>query len=110
MLRGSDLLDSTARQIFVQQKLGYPTPVYCHLPVITNEQGQKFSKQSHAPALHNDRATDNIRCALQFLRQGQPPNALTRVEDLLNYATEHWALQQVPARMAVHANTLDQGT
>jgi glutamyl-Q tRNA(Asp) synthetase len=106
VVRGSDLLDSTARQIFVQQRLGYPTPVYCHFPVITNEQEQKFSKQNHAPALRNDRATDNIRCALQFLRQGHPPSALTRVEDLLIYATENWALQQVPARMAVPASSM----
>jgi glutamyl-Q tRNA(Asp) synthetase len=110
VVRGSDLLDSTARQIFVQQRLSYPTPQYCHLPVITNAHGQKFSKQNHAPALRNDRYTDNLRRALQFLRQGQPPSALTRVEDLLIYATEHWAPHQVPARMAVPASTMDQVT
>ena len=49
VVRGSDLLDTTVQQVFLQQQLGYPTPVYCHLPVITNSQGQKFSKQNACP-------------------------------------------------------------
>ena len=40
IVRGSDLLDSTPRQIYLQQLLGYPTPSYCHLPVITNAAGR----------------------------------------------------------------------
>ena len=106
VVRGSDLLGPTARQIFLQQQLDYPTPRYCHLPVITTHQGKKFSKQNHAPALHNDQATDNIRCALQFLGQQEPPTSLTQVEELLTYATEYWALQQVPARMAIPASSI----
>ena len=73
VVRGSDLLDSTPRQIFLQQLLTYPTPRYCHLPVITNAQGQKLSKQNHAPALDDDRAIANLRGALHFLRQREPP-------------------------------------
>ncbi|MEZ5504288.1 MAG: tRNA glutamyl-Q(34) synthetase GluQRS [Halioglobus sp.] len=103
VVRGSDLLDSTPRQVFLQRQLGYPSPRYCHLPVITTDQGQKFSKQNHAPALHNEAATDNLRYALRFLHQREPPANLTRVRSLLDYAIEHWQLQRVPREMALNA-------
>lgn len=106
VVRGSDLLDSTARQIFLQQCLGNTTPHYCHLPVITNNEGQKFSKQNQAPTLHNEEAELNLRRALHFLHQGEPPTALTGVNELLSWATAHWAPQQVPEKMAIPAHSL----
>jgi len=106
VVRGSDLLDSTPRQIFLQQQLTYPTPSYAHLPVITTGQGQKFSKQNHAPALNNEQATDNLRLALRFLHQADPPPTLTGAEQLLSYAIEHWLLRQVPATMAIPASSI----
>jgi len=107
ILRGSDLLDSTARQIFLQQCLDLPTPVYCHLPVITDSAGRKFSKQNLAPPLDDTLALPNLRRALRFLHQPQPPVALTQVEDLLDWAAAHWALARVPPRMAIPAQSLD---
>lgn len=109
VVRGSDLLDSTPRQIFLQQQLTYRTPRYAHLPVITTGQGQKFSKQNHAPALNNEQAADNLRCALRFLRQADPPPTLTGAEQLLSYAIEHWVLQQVPATLAIPAASIGLG-
>ena len=107
VLRGSDLLDSTARQIFLQQCLDMPTPIYGHLPVITDSEGRKFSKQNLAPQLDDTMALPNLRRALRFLRQPQPPAALTQAEKLLEWATAHWALERVPRRMAIPAHTLD---
>jgi glutamyl-Q tRNA(Asp) synthetase len=106
VVRGSDLLDSTPRQIFLQQRLDYPTPRYCHLPVITTGQGQKFSKQNHAPALDNRMAHSNLLCALRFLHQCEPPAALASVEQLLAYAIEHWSLEQVPAVSSIPAASI----
>ncbi len=106
VVRGSDLLDSTPRQIFLQQRLAYATPRYCHVPVITTAQGHKFSKQNHAPALKNDQAVDNLRRALRFLRQREPPAQMTRVEPVLAYAIENWSLQQVPATTAIAAASI----
>jgi glutamyl-Q tRNA(Asp) synthetase len=109
VVRGSDLLDSTARQIYLQQRLGYDTPNYCHLPVITNGEGQKYSKQNQAPALIDEDAPMNLRRALRFLCQMEPPASLGGVEQILAYAIQHWSLQKVPATLAVPAATMGLG-
>ncbi|MEZ5572298.1 MAG: tRNA glutamyl-Q(34) synthetase GluQRS [Halioglobus sp.] len=107
VVRGSDLLDSTARQIFLQQQLGYTTPQYCHVPVITTVHGQKYSKQNHAPALVIEHAAANLRDALQFLQQRVPPPSLTSVEQVLAYAIEHWSVARVPATLAIPGNAIN---
>jgi glutamyl-Q tRNA(Asp) synthetase len=48
VVRGADLLDSTARQIYLQGLLGYATPRYLHVPLLMNASGEKFSKQNGA--------------------------------------------------------------
>ena len=51
IVRGADLLDSTPRQILLQRLLGVPTPRYLHVPVVRNDDGEKLSKQTGAPAV-----------------------------------------------------------
>jgi glutamyl-Q tRNA(Asp) synthetase len=101
IVRGSDLLDTTARQQFLQRAMGYPTPQYCHIPVITNDSGQKFSKQNHAPPLADRDAPKNLRAALQFLRQAPPPGELNCPGEILNFADHHWSPQLIPATMSI---------
>lgn len=109
VVRGSDLLDSTARQVYLQRCLGLPTPRYGHLPVITNREGQKLSKQNLAPALDSARACHNLRQALRFLHQPEPPGTISAVTELLAWAVDRWALERVPAEMAIAAHGLDPG-
>ncbi|TGD70927.1 tRNA glutamyl-Q(34) synthetase GluQRS [Mangrovimicrobium sediminis] len=104
VVRGSDLLDSTARQIYLQQCLGVPRADYLHLPVITNSAGQKFSKQNHAPALDAGHAADNLRAALAFL--GQVPAPAGTITEILEHAVAHWSVQRLPRGMALPADAL----
>ena len=51
IVRGEDLLSNTARQIHLQRCLGYQTPSYLHLPLVTNDAGEKLSKQTRAQSI-----------------------------------------------------------
>lgn len=45
VVRGDDLLASTARQIHLQQLLGLPRPVYMHVPLVVDADGQRLAKR-----------------------------------------------------------------
>jgi glutamyl-Q tRNA(Asp) synthetase len=96
IVRGQDLLDSTLRQIYLQQCLGLPTPRYCHLPLLTYPNGQKLSKQNKAPAIDNTHARQNLLTALSYLNQSAPPQEQrSSCQDILNWAKEHWQLSAI---------------
>ncbi len=104
VVRGSDLLDSTPRQIYLQQQLGLTTPHYCHFPVITNLQHQKLSKQTFAPALSNQQALTNLQQALSFLQQPAASTAAAKsINSLLDWAIEHWSIANIPKQLAITA-------
>lgn len=65
--RGTDLLDNTPRQIFLQQMLGFPTPRYLHFPLVLAAGGEKLSKQTGAPGLDPDRGGAVMTEVLRFL-------------------------------------------
>lgn len=93
VVRGADLLNSTPRQIHLQHLLGLATPAYMHLPVATNSEGKKLSKQTRAKAVIPGDSTTLLR-VLQFLNQ-QPPTELSAgtVEDILAWGIRHWRPQ-----------------
>ena len=104
VVRGADLLASTPRQVWLQRCLGYPTPSYAHLPVATNAAGEKWSKQTLAPALECGKAAAELVRALAFL--GQPvPFELGRatVAEVWNWAFAHWSFAAVPRQAAISA-------
>ncbi|MFU8830039.1 MAG: glutamate--tRNA ligase, partial [Phycisphaerales bacterium] len=45
VLRGQEHLNNTPRHVALQQALGFPTPVYAHMPLIFNDKGAKMSKR-----------------------------------------------------------------
>jgi glutamyl-Q tRNA(Asp) synthetase len=51
VVRGEDLLSSTARQLVLFNLLGLSPPTYLHVPVVTDDAGQKLSKQNGAAAI-----------------------------------------------------------
>jgi glutamyl-Q tRNA(Asp) synthetase len=70
IVRGADLLHSTPRQIALQRALGYPTPVYGHLPLVVNADGAKLGKRDAAlplPTLDEARVRETLAAALRHL-------------------------------------------
>lgn len=105
IVRGADLLDNTARQIYLQQRLQLPTPAYCHLPLVTNPLGEKLSKQSGATALPFEQPGPYLWRVLALLGQ-QPPNEL-QFEDkgvVLAWAVRHWRLAAIPPTLKLNTN------
>ena len=97
IVRGYDLLDSTHRQIYLQDLLDLPTPQYAHLPIAINKQGQKLSKQTHAKRVDKKYASRLIWEALHFL--GQQPDHQLKHESLntiWQWGFKNWQLKKVP--------------
>ena len=67
VVRGADLFDSTARQIALQRALGYTTPLYSHVPLLTNAHGEKLSKSEQAPELDALNPLAALQHAWRFL-------------------------------------------
>ena len=103
IMRGTDLIPTTARQIFLQQTLGFATPAYAHVPVAVDAAGDKLSKQNRAPAIDAGRGREWLLAALDFLGQG-PPAALRAAEgaDILRWGVANWRLARVPRRQTIH--------
>jgi glutamyl-Q tRNA(Asp) synthetase len=97
IVRGADLLNSTPRQIYLQQRLNLPTPNYAHVPVACNLADEKLSKQTLAEPI-NMRLSGQLICnALSFLGQ-QPPVEIKNADlnDIWRWAITNWALTKVP--------------
>ena len=94
IVRGADLLNNTARQMYLQRVLGYETPSYLHLPLVLDEHGEKLSKQTLASTIH----TENAQQALQELRKAAmhlglrdlPDGKETTIAQWLLAATQAW--------------------
>ena len=91
IVRGADLMDSTARQIYLQRCLGVPTPEYLHVPVVTNDQGEKLSKQNGATALDNDKPLEALNAAARHLGLELDGTEHTTLEGFYAAATAAWA-------------------
>ena len=114
IVRGADLLDSTPRQIYLQQLLAYATPHYAHVPVASNLAGEKLSKQTLAKPIDINLSSqsssimikDLIFEALSFLGQN-PPLAIKRttLNECWHWAITHWNLANVPKQTHIKINT-----
>lgn len=101
IVRGCDLLSSTARQIYLQRLLGFAQPAYCHLPLILDQRGDKLSKQTGALALDTAQASALLVTALGLLGQQSPPELTTEpVETILDWAITHWRIDRVPTTLS----------
>lgn len=96
VVRGADLLDSTPRQIYLQQVLGLPAMHYAHIPVVLNAQGEKLSKQTQAAAVDDLQPATQLWQALDFLQQS-PPAAIRNapLADIWQWADQNWQLSRI---------------
>ncbi|MBI4192292.1 MAG: tRNA glutamyl-Q(34) synthetase GluQRS [Betaproteobacteria bacterium] len=96
IVRGADLLDSTPRQIYLQQLLGFPTPRYVHVPVAVNAACEKLSKQTRAAAIDAQRPLPALLAVLHFLGQNPPHDpGTTNIAALWDWAIASWRIEHV---------------
>jgi glutamyl-tRNA synthetase len=51
VVRGEDLLKSTARQLLLYRALGWEPPAFCHCPLVTDASGMRLAKRHDALSL-----------------------------------------------------------
>lgn len=103
IVRGFDLLDSTPRQIYIQQLLGYDRPSYMHVPLIVDEHGYKLSKQTHAQAVDTANPVQTLFRLLTLLRQNPPADLLqANVGEILEWAIARWDPSRLQKVRAIH--------
>jgi glutamyl-Q tRNA(Asp) synthetase len=94
VVRGADLVESTPRQILLQELLDLPRVHYAHLPLVLDSEGRKLSKQERAIAVDAGDPLPALRAALVFLGQHVP--AATNVGATLASAIENFDARRIP--------------
>lgn len=102
VVRGSDLLGSTPRQIYLQKLLGLGQPIYMHLPIATDAAGKKLSKQTGAAEINTDKGSQALHSALKFLGQ-QPPMELfgAPTAEILAWGEKNWKVGNIPEKLGI---------
>jgi glutamyl-Q tRNA(Asp) synthetase len=93
IIRGADLLESTAWQIQLQQALKLPRPLYGHLPLVVEATRGKLAKSRRSLAIEPAHAGAQLHAALCLL-QYTPPAELEHAPPaaLLEWAVANWNL------------------
>ncbi|MDO6618028.1 MULTISPECIES: tRNA glutamyl-Q(34) synthetase GluQRS [unclassified Shewanella] len=94
IVRGCDLLETSCRQISMNNILGFNSPNWLHLPLACTKPGFKLSKQNYANAIDRKRPQASINAALRFL--GQQQVDIDDVDVMLKQAAEQFAISQIP--------------
>ena len=99
--RGSDILDSTYKQLALYHIFDQKPPTYSHLPVITGNNGEKLSKQNLAPAINSQHAVSNLLSCLRLLQQEMPPRHIQQPKEILRHAIRAWDKSRIPAQLSL---------
>jgi len=102
VLRGYDLLDSTCRQIHLQELLGIATPSYAHIPVISDLTGSKLSKQTFADDVSLSPTRETLFNVLKYLNLNPPAELLKNSpKDMLVWGVDNWSLDNIQPQASI---------
>jgi glutamyl-Q tRNA(Asp) synthetase len=102
IVRGSDLLDSTPRQIRLQQLLAVPTPCYLHMPLVLDRAGTKLSKSEGALPVDRRDPMPALRAAVEFLGLSHAAHTVAAgPQALLAAATTHFDIAMMRSKSDV---------
>ncbi len=97
VVRGTDLLDNTTKQLALYHAFKATPPQHLHLPVLCTSPGMKLSKQNHAKAIQSASANHNLVQCLQLLGQHIPSNAEhITPQQLVKQAVLHFNFNKIP--------------
>ncbi|MFN2334830.1 MAG: tRNA glutamyl-Q(34) synthetase GluQRS [Wenzhouxiangellaceae bacterium] len=95
VVRGADLLDSSARQQALYCALGVPPPVWLHLPLVVDAAGRKLSKSSAADPVASNTPAHTLALILQALGH-RPPAGTHTLSGLWRWALANWQIERIP--------------
>lgn len=95
IVRGADLLNSTTRQIYLQQQLNLNTPCYAHIPLVIHANGEKLSKQTRAAPVNSQNPETTLIKVLQFLGM-EIPDSLPDQNAIWHWGMQHWQMNHIP--------------
>ncbi len=103
VVRGADLLDNTPRQIYVQRCLGFDSPRYAHVPVLTEPDGQKLAKSRRSVRADGNAAVTQLLSVFSLLGMTPPAELHSAgITETWGWAIAHWHKKTVPKRLNLH--------
>lgn len=97
VVRGADLIEPTGRQISLYHTLQQKPIRYLHLPLAMDDNGNKLSKQNHAPAIDIDHPKPTLIRAMQFLGFVIPDDVIdAQLDEIITWGCQHWQVAQLP--------------
>ncbi|WP_194437981.1 tRNA glutamyl-Q(34) synthetase GluQRS [Vibrio fluminensis] len=97
VVRGADLIEPTGRQISLYKMMGKQPISYLHLPLAMGDNGQKLSKQNHAPTIDNLNPKPALLEAMHFLgfKLNRDIEAANLAE-IIHWGVQNWQICQLP--------------
>ena len=94
VVRGADLLPSTAWQIALQRALGLALPRYAHLPLVVEQTHEKLGKSRHSVPVEPGCAGAWLTTVLRLLRQPLPVELENdKPSRRLAWAARNWSVK-----------------
>jgi glutamyl-Q tRNA(Asp) synthetase len=96
VVRGADLLESTAWQVVIGRALGHPEPRWAHVPVLTEPGGAKLAKSRRSLPLASLDKAATLAEILGFLGISLPAELKAApVSDMLHWSVQHWRPENI---------------